>query len=123
MAKFYGIGVGPGEEELITLKAVKVLGELDIVMIPETKKGEPGVAYQIIEKYLKPTIQKQFVYFPMVKEEAVFEKVGKETAEQMKVALNDLVNDNNDGNKKYEVIDKSSLYIGFKDFGEWWEKG
>jgi precorrin-2/cobalt-factor-2 C20-methyltransferase len=87
MAKFYGIGVGPGDEELLTLKAVKVLGLLDVVLIPQTKKGQKGVAETIIKNYLKERTEKIYVYFPMVKDEEVFNEAGKEAAQRVQEAL------------------------------------
>lgn len=39
MAKFYGIGVGPGDSELVTIKASRLLEDLDILYTPEAKKG------------------------------------------------------------------------------------
>ena len=32
--KIYGIGVGPGDPELMTLKAVRLIREADVIAIP-----------------------------------------------------------------------------------------
>ena len=37
---FYGVGVGPGDPELMTLKAVRVLTECPVIAAPQTKSGE-----------------------------------------------------------------------------------
>ena len=50
--KLYGVGVGPGDKELLTLKALRVLKEADIVMIPVTKNGG-RIAYDIVSEYLE----------------------------------------------------------------------
>lgn len=34
----YGIGVGPGDPELVTLKAVRIVGECDTVILPGKKQ-------------------------------------------------------------------------------------
>lgn len=81
MSKFYGIGVGPGDEELLTLKAVNVLKTLDVLLIPATKKGKKGVAHTIAEKYLKKKLEVKYINFPMVVDEKVFEKAGQAAAE------------------------------------------
>ena len=47
--KVYGIGVGPGDEELLTLKAVKVLKEVNTIFVPISKKGKISIAYDIIK--------------------------------------------------------------------------
>ena len=41
--KLYGIGVGPGDPELMTLKAKKLIEECDIVAVPVKKEGEDSV--------------------------------------------------------------------------------
>ena len=38
VGKLYGIGVGPGDPELITLKAVKILENIEVVCVPQAKK-------------------------------------------------------------------------------------
>lgn len=38
--KLYGIGVGPGDPELMTLKAKRLIEECDIVAVPVKKEGE-----------------------------------------------------------------------------------
>lgn len=37
---FYGVGVGPGDPELLTLKAVRVIGACPVIAAPRTKNGE-----------------------------------------------------------------------------------
>lgn len=81
MAKFYGIGVGPGDPELLTLKAAYILNEIDILLIPQTQKDKKGVAYTIIEPFLKKDVELLYVDFPMVADEEVFMKAGQLAAE------------------------------------------
>lgn len=51
MRKVYGIGIGPGDKELITLKACNIIRRCDYVFIPESK-GE-SLAGAIAEDYIK----------------------------------------------------------------------
>ena len=44
MATFYGIGIGPGDSELVTVKAKNILQTLDILYTPEAKRGSKSVA-------------------------------------------------------------------------------
>lgn len=46
--KFYGIGVGPGDPELLTLKAKRVLEELDLLFCPRSEKGKRSLALAIV---------------------------------------------------------------------------
>jgi precorrin-2/cobalt-factor-2 C20-methyltransferase len=45
--KLYGIGVGPGDPELMTLKAVRLIKECDVLVVPVKKRGEESVALEI----------------------------------------------------------------------------
>ena len=38
--KIFGISLGPGDPELITLKALKALNAVDVIFCPGTKSGE-----------------------------------------------------------------------------------
>ena len=43
MSRLIGVGVGPGDPELVTVKAVRVLREADVVLVPVLAAGrEPG---------------------------------------------------------------------------------
>ena len=44
--KIYGVGVGPGDPELMTLKAVRLMEEADVLAIP-SKDRESCAAYKI----------------------------------------------------------------------------
>lgn len=44
--KLYGIGVGPGDPELLTLKAVRLIKECDVLAVPGIQK-ENAASYQI----------------------------------------------------------------------------
>lgn len=50
--KLYGVGVGPGDKELVTYKAVRILQESDIIMVPLMKSGE-RTAYDIVQDYIE----------------------------------------------------------------------
>src|SRR5690349_2597768 len=42
MKRLIGVGVGPGDPELVTVKAVRVLREADVVLVPVLAAREPG---------------------------------------------------------------------------------
>ena len=50
--KLYGVGVGPGDKELVTLKAIRILNESDVIMAPVMKNGEK-TALNIVEEHIK----------------------------------------------------------------------
>ena len=65
MAKFYGIGTGPGDSSLLTIKAVETLQNLDILYTPEAKKGGESLALSIVNKYLPDKLEIKSRHFPM----------------------------------------------------------
>jgi sirohydrochlorin cobaltochelatase len=65
MAKFYGIGTGPGDSSLLTLKAVETLGGLDILYTPEAEKDGGSLALSIVKPHLKEGLEIKYRHFPM----------------------------------------------------------
>ena len=43
----YFVGVGPGDPELISMKAVRILQEADVIVLPDS--GRDSVVWKIIE--------------------------------------------------------------------------
>ena len=65
----YGIGVGPGDPELMTLKAINTIKACDIIAIPAVSKEE-CYAYGIVQAVLPEIEKKQIMCtpFPMIKD-------------------------------------------------------
>lgn len=55
MGKLYGIGVGPGDAELLTMKAYRILNEADVIFCPEKEDGAGSFAFDIIKGLLENT--------------------------------------------------------------------
>ena len=80
--KLFGLGVGPGDAELLTLKALRLIKESEVIAVPGNDT-ENSVAYQIAksvyggldEKILLP------VAMPMTKDAAVLEENHKKAAD------------------------------------------
>ena len=64
---FYGIGVGPGDPELLTVKAIKAIENVDVLIAPKTEKKEGSVALTVAKPYLKKDVEIVYQVFPMVK--------------------------------------------------------
>ena len=67
--KLYGIGVGPGDSELMTVKAARLVGEADAIITPKTEKKEGSVALDIARPYIQEHTEIVPVVFPMVMHE------------------------------------------------------
>jgi precorrin-2/cobalt-factor-2 C20-methyltransferase len=70
--KFIGIGVGPGDPELITIKAVKALKAADIICVPKPNKDKPSMALGMINQILEQRIRSVEILelvFPMTKDD------------------------------------------------------
>lgn len=50
--KFIGIGVGPGDPDLLTIKAVKALKNVDVICAPKSTESKPSVALSIVRGVL-----------------------------------------------------------------------
>ncbi|MBF9016950.1 MULTISPECIES: precorrin-2 C(20)-methyltransferase [unclassified Oceanispirochaeta] len=81
MAKLYGIGVGVGDPEMLTVKAVKALKESDIVLLPRARTKSSSTAYEIAKSYLRDDIEKVYVDFATVDDDQLREEDRKAYAE------------------------------------------
>ena len=69
--KLYGVGVGPGAPDLITLRALKVLRGADVLALPRSNDWGESVAWSIVAPALSESAaEKLFLTFPMVKDPA-----------------------------------------------------
>lgn len=91
MATLYGVGVGPGDPELITLKALRVLERVPVIAAPQAQKGEESIAGEIVLAVLGPEKlrEKEFLplHFPMTRERAALEAAWTAAAMQVVARL------------------------------------
>ncbi len=71
--KLYVLGVGPGDPELMTIKAARILREVSCICVPKGKEDGTSLALSIVSKAIdlegKEVLE---AYFPMRKTEASF---------------------------------------------------
>lgn len=66
MAKLYGIGVGPGDKELLTLKAVRIIQSCEVVVVPSSMEGSMrSIALETARDFIKEGTEVIVKYFPM----------------------------------------------------------
>lgn len=63
----YGVGLGPGDPELVTVKAARVIGEADVVAYHSARHGH-SIARSIAEPYLRPGQIEEHLVYPVTTE-------------------------------------------------------
>lgn len=63
----YGVGLGPGDPELVTVKAARLIGEADVVAYHSARHGH-SIARRIAEPYLRPGQIEEHLVYPVTTE-------------------------------------------------------
>src|SRR6201996_3118449 len=63
----WGVGLGPGDPELVTVKAARVIGEADVVAYHSARHGR-SIARGIAEPYLRPDQIEEHLVYPVTTE-------------------------------------------------------
>jgi precorrin-2/cobalt-factor-2 C20-methyltransferase len=69
--KLYGIGVGPGDTELLTIKAAKILKKIDVICSPRSSESKRSLALSIVQPILNDRDDNYEILdplFPMVED-------------------------------------------------------
>ena len=83
VGNFYGIGVGPGDKELLTLKAVRIIKSADCVFVPKADTKESSLALEIVKDIVAGKKIIEQVY-PMVKDKRKLEEAWSKAANEVK---------------------------------------
>ena len=76
----YGIGVGPGDPELLTIKAAGILGRVDVILAASSTKNDDSLALDIARPHLKPDARVIRLGFPMSRDEETLKSAWMENA-------------------------------------------
>lgn len=85
MPGLIGIGVGPGDPDLLTVKAVKAIQNADIIMCPASNEDRPSIALSVVSSLIDKSQNQEIVklIFPMTKDKDVLEATWKKNAKIM----------------------------------------
>ncbi|WP_027417599.1 precorrin-2 C(20)-methyltransferase [Aneurinibacillus terranovensis] len=80
----YGVGVGPGDPELITVKAFRIMKESPVIAYPRKRKGSKSYAYLIAEQYIDQHEKEMLgLIFPMTKDQAALDREWNHTVQEV----------------------------------------
>ena len=104
----YGVGVGPGDPELMTLKAIRLIRENDIIALPG-RAPEETVAYKIAVAVVPELAKKTLVpvYMPMIKDRALIDLEHRKAAKLLEGYLDQ------GKNVVYLTLGDSTIYCTF----------
>jgi len=75
LGTLYGVGIGPGDPELLTVKAFRMLSECPVIAYPKKRSKSKSYAYTIIESYINPDEKEMLgLVFPMTKDPETLER-------------------------------------------------
>lgn len=85
MAELTAIGCGPGDSDLITLKAKKALDAADVILCPASSEDRPSIALSIAKPLIDDSKNQKIVklIFPMTKDPEILAETWKKNSEQM----------------------------------------
>ena len=85
MPGLIGIGVGPGDPDLLTVKAVKAIQNADIIMCPASKEERPSIALSVVESIIDKSKNQEIIklIFPMTKDKDILKATWKKNAKIM----------------------------------------
>ena len=66
--KMFCVGCGPGDPELLTVKAMNVIKKAEVIFAPTAREGKPSIALSIGEKYMSKSAKVVSLVFPMTRE-------------------------------------------------------
>ena len=85
---FYGMGVGPGDPELLTVKAAAVLARCPHVIVPKAKAEGDSVALEIARRYVHAGAAIHELVFPMTMNKAELATSWRQSAATIAALLN-----------------------------------
>ena len=85
MPELIGIGVGPGDLDLLTVKAVNAIHNADVIMCPASKEDRPSIALSVVSSLIDKSKNQEIIklIFPMTKDKKVLESTWEKNAKIM----------------------------------------
>ncbi|WP_022852472.1 precorrin-2 C(20)-methyltransferase [Thermodesulfatator atlanticus] len=81
--KLYGIGIGPGDPELLTLKALRIIKEAEVIYVAASSKNNYSLAASVVKPHLPAGKELKMLSFPMTYERNELERAWRENAQKV----------------------------------------
>jgi precorrin-2/cobalt-factor-2 C20-methyltransferase len=83
MPELICVGCGPGDPELLTVKAVNAIKNADLIMCPTSKEGKPSIALSVVSSLLDHGKNQEIVnlVFPMTKDKDTLENTWQKNSQ------------------------------------------
>ncbi|MEM2816139.1 MAG: precorrin-2 C(20)-methyltransferase [Candidatus Bathyarchaeia archaeon] len=84
VGKLYGVGVGPGDPELVTLKTYRILRAVDVICAPKARADRPSQALEVVRPLLQDAGKKHEIVeliYPMIRDLGVLEAFWERNSE------------------------------------------
>ena len=116
--KLYGLGVGPGDPELLTVKALRLVKESDVVAVPGAV-AEESVAYKIVKGVYQELDEKKEGYEEIYQvAQSIVDTISAEAMTNVRVAYGTIVQELKDVSKSYKeammAIDVGKIFYAEK---------
>jgi precorrin-2/cobalt-factor-2 C20-methyltransferase len=85
--KLFCIGCGPGDPELLTVKAVNLIKNAEIIFAPTAREGKPSIALSVVQRYVSKFTKIVDLVFPMVKDQEYLKGYWKRNTDKIADAV------------------------------------
>ena len=81
------MGCGPGDPELVTVKAANIMLQAEVIFAPTAREGKPSIALSVVEKYVDKSAKTVSLVFPMVKDKESLKDYWRKNAQEIADAV------------------------------------
>jgi precorrin-2/cobalt-factor-2 C20-methyltransferase len=99
----YGLGIGPGAPDLLTLRAAAILARVPVVVGPRPRRGDDSLAARIAQPHFGADTRLEELVFPMVRDPALLRSAWRDAARRVLDWLGE-------GDVAFLTLGDSSLY-------------
>ncbi|MGB7240303.1 MAG: SAM-dependent methyltransferase, partial [Rhodococcus sp. (in: high G+C Gram-positive bacteria)] len=65
--KLWGVGLGPGDPELVTVKAARIIGEADVIAFHSAQHGR-SISRGVADRYMRDDQTEEHLVYPVTTE-------------------------------------------------------